>query len=451
MAQTRTSAQSGQPPMPARSGLRLVALAVACVLAAASASGCRDAREIESVGFVLGLGIDETEDGRIEVWAQVALPSAKPGEAQQQQSWIASSVGKTVWAAMRELSNRSDKVLFRAHVRTLVFGERFARGGILRALDVLARDGQFRYKSWVFVTSDPVGDVLGAEAEQSSVAALFIDNVMRNTARSSTAPRSRFLDLLTSMEQPGDQPLLARIRLEGIDDDEGAGRGRGEESGESEGAGDGEGTAGNGGDESKPEAKSKAGPKELAIGGSAAFRGDRMVGWLDEEETAMALMVCNRLTAYSFVVPMPGGAGGTVGFDVIRSYAGTLFPGGIRTDPEDLGTMDVVLRVTGTVDIREVLSEDQIMSMRSLERLEDGISRHFEAGVKRLVDASQNRLGCDIIGLGESVRRRIPVNVWEKDVAPVWHDEFRRMKIVPDIRFEVGKRGMTMQSPKAGE
>ncbi|HNY67647.1 MAG TPA: Ger(x)C family spore germination protein [Bacillota bacterium] len=401
---------------------RRTVVVLVCLLVAASITGCRDAREIESVGFVLGLGIDETADGRIEVWAQVALPSAKPTEGEKQESWRVRSVGDTVWDAVRQLNGKSTKVLFRAHVRALVFGERFARGGVARALDALARDKQFRYKSWVFVTSDPVGDVLGTQTKQSSSAALFLDDIMRNTARSLTAPRSRFLDLLTSIEQPGDQPLLARVRLVEAED----------VGGQPEGAAGGQ----------------EVGSKELRVEGSAALRGDRLVGWLDAEDTAMALMVCNRLEAYSFIMPMPGDEGGSIGFDMIRSRANTLFPEGIRTPRAAGQVTDVVIRVTGTVDIREVLSSEQLMSARSLERLEAGISRHLEAGVRRLIDFAQNRLGCDVLGIGECARHRLPAKVWEEDVAPTWHDQFRTMRIVPDIRFEVGKRGMTMQSPK---
>lgn len=426
-------------------GLRLgrTAVVMACLLAAVSVSGCRDAREIESVGFVLGLGIDETADGRVEVWAQVALPSAKPAEEEKQHSWTETSIGDTVWDALRQLNNRSTKVLFRAHVRALVFGERFARGGVARALDVLARDGQFRYKSWVFVTSDPVGDVLGVETKQSSSAALYLDDLMRNTARSSTAPRSRFLDLLTAIEQPGDQPLLARVSLAGPAD--GGGQPEGEESTAEAGrAGRDQGAGGPEGTESAPDTE----PKELRVEGSAALCGDRMAGWLDAEETAMALMACNRLPAYSFVMPMPGDEGGTIGFEMIRSHADTLFPKGIHTGHAAGLVTEVVIRITGTVDIREVLSSERLMSMQSLDRLQAGISRHLEAGIRRLVDAAQNRLGCDVISIGECVRRRVPAKVWEEDVAPTWHDQFRAIAIVPEVHFEVGKRGMTMQSPR---
>ena len=442
-----TGMRARTQPSVAPGGLRFgrAVIVLACLFAAASLSGCRDAREIESVGFVLGLGIDETADGRIEVWAQVALPSAKPAEEEKRESWMTRSVGDTVWDALRQLNNRSTKVLFRAHVRALVIGERFARGGVARALDVLARDAQFRYKSWVFVTSDPVGDVLAVETKQSSSAALFLDDLMRNTARSSTAPRSRFLDLVTSIEEPGDQPLLARVSLVESEDGDGQSEGSARMA---ETAGDrGQGAGGSEGPEGAkgtPETE----PKELRVEGSAALCGDRMVGWLDAEETAMALLVCNRLAAYSFVMPMPDNEGGTIGFDMIRSHADTLFPEGIHTGDAAGQVTDVVIRITGTVDIREVVSSEQLMSMQSLEGLQAGISQHLETGVRRLIEAAQNRLGCDIISIGECLRRRVPARVWKEEVASTWLDQFRTLRIVPDVHFEAGKRGMTMQSPR---
>jgi len=100
------------------------------------------------------------------------------------------------------------------------------------------------------------------------------------------------------------------------------------------------------------------------------------------------------------------------------------------------------------VDIREVVSSEQLMSMQSLEGLQAGISQHLETGVRRLIEAAQNRLGCDIISIGECLRRRVPARVWKEEVASTWRDQFRTLRIVPDVHFEAGKRGMTMQSPR---
>ena len=69
----------------------------------------------------------------------------------------------------------------------------------------------------------------------------------------------------------------------------------------------------------------EAGPKELRIEGSAACAETE---WRDGSmpRRRPCPMVCNRLAAYSFVMPMPGDQGGTIGFDMIRSHADTPSP-----------------------------------------------------------------------------------------------------------------------------
>ena len=114
----------------------------------------------------------------------------------------------------------------------------------------------------------------------------------------------------------------------------------------------------------------------------------------------------------------------------------------------DLQVQYQAIRAEIDAAVAEVFATQRFVFGPQVERLEAEISRHLETGVSRLVEAAQNRLGCDIMGIGECVRRRVPARVWEEDVAPTWHDKFRAIVIVPDVHFEVGKRGMTMQSPR---
>lgn len=403
-----------------------VVLLVLLLLASVSICGCTDAQEIESVGFILGLGIDIADGGRVRIWVQTAVPSSKPEEAEKQPAWTTSSEGESVWDAMRKLNSRSAKALFRGHIKVLVFSEKYARGGIARALDVLARDGDFRYKSWVVVTSDPIERLFSVQAEHEAVASLHVNDIMLSATRSSTAPLSRFMDLITSLEQPGDQPLLARVSLVKSEP----------ASGESE-AGQGA-NAGQGG---------ASGQEGVEICGSAAFHDDKMVGWLDPEQTAAVLIMRNRLRDYSFTHRMPGREGGTVGVSLSGVRAAIEFPAQASTDPDALRGAEVRIRVRGRVDIREVNSGQQAMSRQSLDELASGLSRQIEENLAQLIHTAQHVLGSDIIGIGEMVRRRVSSRAWDQGISATWHDTFKTLKIVPDVSVEVVKRGMTTSSP----
>jgi len=63
------------------------------------------------------------------------------------------------------------------------------------------------------VTSDPVSKVFEVEAEQENMASAYINDMMRHAILSSTAPQSRFRDFISTLGEPGDQPILARVRL----------------------------------------------------------------------------------------------------------------------------------------------------------------------------------------------------------------------------------------------
>jgi len=100
-----------------------------CVVLAFSLSGCWDARDIDHIGFVMGMGVDESDDGQTTVWVQMALPSPSLEKAGEFPGWMGSATGSTIMEAMSVLNTKSAKTLFRGHVRVLVIGERIARKG----------------------------------------------------------------------------------------------------------------------------------------------------------------------------------------------------------------------------------------------------------------------------------------------------------------------------------
>lgn len=414
-------------------------IALACMLCVALVfffSGCWDARDIDNTGFVMGMGVDESDDGRITVWVQMALPSSAPEAEGGFPSWLGSATGSTIMEAMSVLKAKSAKTLFRGHVRVLVIGETIARGDLRPILDFMARDSQFRYNSWVVVTSDPVSKVFEVEAEQQSMASAYINDMMRHATLSSIAPQSRFRDLMSTWEEPGDQPILARVGLVKAESPE-EGGGQGQKQGSTEGQGVEEG-----------DGQGKPAEDDLAIGGCAALHGDSMVGWLTPVETAMVLMARNKLKEYSFIHEVAGRDGGRVGVQVLHSRAELKLPPRGEMTGTSLPGAEVRIKVTGRVYIREVTSEEQFVALEATRDLNRGLSEQIEREMKSLIEAAQTRLGSDILGIGEAVRRQVAYETWERELAPRWHDLFKTLRIVPEVNLRVERQGTTMTSPR---
>lgn len=436
-AQSRSSVDSrGFNFLPALGWPMMAVVCLLCVVLAFSLSGCWDARDIDHIGFVMGMGVDESDDGQTTVWVQMALPSPGLEKAGEFPGWMGSATGRTIMEAMSVLKTKSAKTLFRGHVRVLVIGEKIARKGLRPILDFLARDSQFRYNSWVVVTSDPVSKVFEVEVEQENMASAYINDMMRHAILSSTAPQSRFRDFMSTLGEPGDQPILARVRLVKADPTE--------KDVDEEGQGAGEGGSGS----PKGDGQGKPDKDDLAISGCAALHGDSMVGWLTPEETAMVLMVRNKLKEYSFIHEVPGPEGGTVGVQVLRSRATTELPPKDEMTVTGLPGSEVRIRVTGRVYIREVTSEEQFATVKASQNLSRGVSEQIEREMKSLIETVQRRLGSDILGIGEAVRRQVAYHTWEHEIAPEWNDIFKTLSIVPEVSLRVERQGTTMTSPR---
>ncbi|HOK70700.1 MAG TPA: Ger(x)C family spore germination protein [Bacillota bacterium] len=432
------SSDHGSHPL----GRRLtVAACVLCVVILVFAlGGCWDARDIDHIGFIMGMGVDESDDGKIVVWVQMALPSSGPEGAANTPAWLGSAAGNTMMDAMSALRMKSAKTLFRGHVKVLVIGEKIARKGLTPILDYLARDSQFRYNSWVLVTSDPVGKIFEVEADQENMASSYINLMMRHATLSSVAPQSRFRDLLSTAAEPGDQPVLARVSLVKSEPEEEEG-----EQDEAQQGVWGQRTGNEGGKGKKGDVETKS---DIEISGSAALHGDLVVGWLDPVQTAMVLMARNRLKEYSFLHMVPGTEGDTVGVKVLHSRATIELPPRHKMTRTGLRGAEVRIRVTGCVYIEEVMSEEQFVSIEADRNLSRGVSDQIEAEMESLIEIAQNRLGTDIFGIGEAVRRRISSDVWEEEIAPIWRDIFKEIKIIPEVSLKVERQGTTMTSPR---
>ena len=117
------------------SGRQVSILLLVCLLL--SLSGCWSRREIETLGFVMAMGIDKAqEEGKLQLTMLVAKPFALGGgeksNPQEAAVWIFSSTGDTVFEAIRNGNSQSPRRLFFAHNRWVLFGEELAREGISR-------------------------------------------------------------------------------------------------------------------------------------------------------------------------------------------------------------------------------------------------------------------------------------------------------------------------------
>ncbi|MGI6082898.1 MAG: Ger(x)C family spore germination protein [Limnochordia bacterium] len=396
-------------------GRRAFILALMCLLL--SLSGCWSRREIETLGFVMAMGIDKAQDeDKLQLTMLVAKPFAMGGgeesNPQEAATWVFSSTGDTVFEAIRNGNSQSPRRLFFAHNRWILFGEEFAREGIQEALDFWSRDGESRRTVHIAVTKDTTASqMLQTRFELERQPSEGGRGVLNNAATAlSTVVTVRLNEFAQFLESPGISPVASRVELVPRPKD-----------------------ADVRGEVVEQEIGSSA-----RFTGAAVFNGDRLVGWLDKSETRGLNWVRSEVKSALLIVDDPGNHGERVGIEIISARAQTSvehvdgrFVTRIKVEAEGhLG--DTTAFVEPDTDVWESLEK----------RMAQVIREEIRAAVSK-----GQLLRTDFLGFGASFYRSNP-RLWSQ-VKDDWQDfVFPTMTVEIDIRTKLRRTGLVIRSDK---
>lgn len=128
-------------------------------------SGCWDVKDIVEMQYITAIGIDyDNEKEEYILYAQVV---SFAGVAKSEQAatvpskvWVASGRGKSMEAAMNGIYDKSNQIVYWAHVGIIIFHERLLQHGIDQISDSLARFQQIRETNWMYGTKGSIEDIL---------------------------------------------------------------------------------------------------------------------------------------------------------------------------------------------------------------------------------------------------------------------------------------------------
>jgi spore germination protein KC len=179
--------------------------------------------------------------------------------------------------------------------------------------------------------------------------------------------------------------------------------------------------------------------KTLAVDGSAVFLGDRLVGWLNEEES-MGVM---------FITRKARGGEIPIAFRSAEANATYIFQS-VHTSVKPVvgnGGITYVINLRGSGELAEnkdaaidVMSESDI---RAAEQLIDAeAARRCQEAVARC-----QSLHSDVFGFGDLLHKSDPA-AWKR-VKDQWRDYFPGVRVQVHADFTIEQTGMTGESIKA--
>jgi len=358
---------------------------VLIVMVLVSITGCWDRVEIEERGFVAGVGIELPEELQEENKEDKGKPKGKQRYALTYQFVIPAAVspqsgggggmsggkpfinltstGDSLFSITRQLATRTSRTPFLEHLMVILISEEVARkkGNFANAVDFFLRYNQTRRSTEVFIVEGSPTKALSLDPNTERLSVNYIESVSRNHIRTGRMLKPFHLGQL-------EQKLLAETSF------------------------------------AIP--RIVVGKSDVKVAGAAVMhgKGNRLVGWLGEEETEGLNFLKNE---------MVGGVIEGQIEDNIIVFELRNSKRRIKVNDRDLDNIKFTFDIDVDGTIGESLETMDYMKLSNDLRAQRSIEKEIKRLCEETIQKLKDDFKVDAIELGEYLKHHRP-ETWEK-------------------------------------
>ena len=365
-------------------------------------TGCYNYRELNDLAIVSAISVSKVDE-EYNVVVQVVKPKKEQDTSNiNQPNFITfKSKGETLQEAFRLIVKESPKKIYGAQMQVLLLDESVAKDNLSDILDFFAREPEVRNEFYVLVSkNDNVLEVLTPLDNISSQN--IMESLEANNKYLGYANLVTFNDLLAYYQNERIQIALPSIYLTGNID---------------------EGDKDENIDDSMVDTSVVLGP--LAI-----FKGNKLIGYLSEEESL----------AYNIVMDNITNALITNKYDDDKYIVSELIKS--KTDLEvDSKNNKINITVKGNAAIKEVnYNNINLKDENNVKKIEDDLNKKIEKLVRNSIKNVTKKYNSDIFGF-ENLFYKEDYKYY-KQIKDEWSDKiFQNLEIKVDSKFEIVEQG----------
>lgn len=366
-----------------------------------TATGCWNYREIESLGIVAGIAIDTDESGSYLLTIEVV--DLAPGREIPRTSKKIEARGETMLESVRNAITISGKRLYWSHVKVVILSKDMAKKGIREIVDWLYRDSESRLTLHVLVSKEKTArEVLEAKGVIRAIVSYEIDEMFMYQKSLSKLPNIKVNDIVNALEGDGIALTLPVIKV-----------------------------AENGG------------IKTPALSGLGVFKGDKIIGFLNENETMGFMFITNRFKA-GVLVENPNGNNRKENISI------EVFSNKTKLKPLILhDKLTIVVNTFSDTAIAEQGTDMDYSIKENYSKLKGDVEKSLEGNMVKLVEKVQREFGVDIFGFGQNVKWQNP-SYWREN-GQKWDEVFRNINIKVSSDIAIRNTSLASKPVKAGE
>jgi spore germination protein KC len=256
-----------------------------------------------------------------------------------------------------------------------------AREGVVKVLDWYTRDSETRIDIYILISqADSAKEILTGQGATDEIKSFVLEDIMKNERSLSKAPIISILEFDNDLEGEGIAATAPAINLKKIE-----------------------------------------GKMIPQIMGTAIFKYDKLIGFLNGEETKDLMFIKNRVKGGILIE-------GTQGNDVNTPVSLEIFESKTKVTPvvDDEG-IKINLSIDATVGIDEIEGTENFIDEEGRKKLEQSAEKKLKEQIEALIEKMQSEYSVDIFGFGAKLRAD-ETEVWNQ-VSNNWEEIFKDIEV----------------------
>jgi spore germination protein KC len=354
-------------------------------------TGCWNYREISDLSIVGGVAIDKNEENNNYILTvEIASPSQSVGEKGGILPKVLRSEGITLFDAIRNMITLSGKRLYWSHTQIAIISNQIAAESLIPELDWLNRDGETRSDINLLISKEKTaGEIFDGEPTTEDMISFFLGNALRTQNSVTRFPVTNIFKYISEYRSKSIAPVIPTVSFRVVD--------------------------------------TKKIPR---IEGCAIMKNDKLVGYLNGEETKYMLFIKNEVN------------GGIIPEIVPRDNNKSRVALEINNNKTKIkpvfsnNNLKIDINIKTDASVGELESTINYLEAPVLESLINLSEAKLTSHIKNIFEIAQKQLDADIFGIGQSIQINMP-KYW-KTIEKNWDEEFKNMKI--DINTTINLR-----------
>jgi spore germination protein KC len=377
-------------------------------------TGCWDRIELNELGIILAVAIDKNETtGEIELTSQFVRPSAL-GENQITKipTELVTETGETVFDAIRNTYDEFDRTSYFAHTKVIIVSDTLAKEGLMDYIDFAFRSQQIRRTVYLIVAKEcKAKDILSTEHGIETIQATYITNILKKTQYIPFTTVGNLLDFYQNLTTQGINPIctVGRIVSEPI---------------------------------YQIEDKNATEDKGVQFRGTAVFKKDKLIGYLDNYETRGLNFLLNKIESGIINISSLNNENKLISIEIKKSHCVII--------PEIINDkIHFTLKIKEQGNIVEQQQEIDVVDKKTLYKLNTKQNLAIKKEITNVLNKIQKELNSDIVGFGAALASKYPQK-WS-EVKNDWPQIFPFIDWTLEIKTEIRNAGALAKPPKPSE